>query len=92
MAIFEGSFTDASKIRISVVVARFNDLVTGKLLVKNNLNYPPIPAQIVLIKLKLFNCTKILLFAPESQTILINGYLELILLNCFELKRFEQTI
>ena len=32
MATFEGSFTDASAIRIAVVVARFNDLVTGKLL------------------------------------------------------------
>ena len=32
MATFEGRFTDASRLRIAVVVARFNDLVTGKLL------------------------------------------------------------
>ena len=32
MATFEGGFTDASGLRISVVVARFNDLVTTKLL------------------------------------------------------------
>ena len=32
MATFEGRFTDASGLRIAVVVARFNDLVTGKLL------------------------------------------------------------
>ena len=32
MATFEGRFTDAHGLRIAVVVARFNDLVTGKLL------------------------------------------------------------
>ena len=32
MATFEGRFTDGSGLRIAVVVARFNDLVTGKLL------------------------------------------------------------
>ncbi|AII42031.1 6,7-dimethyl-8-ribityllumazine synthase [Synechococcus sp. KORDI-100] len=32
MATFEGQFTDASGLKIGVVVARFNDLVTGKLL------------------------------------------------------------
>ena len=32
MTVFEGSFTDAGGLRIAVVVARFNDLVTGKLL------------------------------------------------------------
>ena len=32
MATFEGRFTDASGLRIAVVVARFNDLVTAKLL------------------------------------------------------------
>ena len=32
MAIFEGRFTEASGLRIAVVVARFNDLVTDKLL------------------------------------------------------------
>ena len=32
MATFEGRFTDASELRIAVVVARFNDLVTAKLL------------------------------------------------------------
>jgi len=32
MATFEGRFTDASELRIGVVVARFNDLVTAKLL------------------------------------------------------------
>ena len=32
MATFEGRFTDAQGLRIGVVVARFNDLVTGKLL------------------------------------------------------------
>ena len=32
MATFEGRFTDASSLRIGVVVARFNDLVTAKLL------------------------------------------------------------
>ena len=32
MAIFEGRYTDAQSLRIGVVVARFNDLVTSKLL------------------------------------------------------------
>ena len=32
MATFEGRFTDAASLRIGVVVARFNDLVTAKLL------------------------------------------------------------
>ena len=32
MATFEGRFTDAQELRIGVVVARFNDLVTSKLL------------------------------------------------------------
>ncbi len=32
MAIIEGRFTDASGLRIGIVVARFNDLVTNKLL------------------------------------------------------------
>jgi len=32
VAIFEGRFTDTGGLRIAVVVARFNDLVTGKLL------------------------------------------------------------
>ena len=32
MAIFEGRFTDTGGLRIAVVIARFNDLVTGKLL------------------------------------------------------------
>jgi len=32
MAVFEGQFTDASGLRIGVIVARFNDLVTAKLL------------------------------------------------------------
>ena len=32
MSTFEGRFTDASGLRIAVVVARFNDLVTAKLL------------------------------------------------------------
>ena len=32
MATFEGRFTDATGLRIAVVVARFNDLVTAKLL------------------------------------------------------------
>ncbi len=32
MATFEGRFTDVAQVRIAVVVARFNDLVTGKLL------------------------------------------------------------
>ncbi len=32
MTIFEGRFTEVAGLRIAVVVARFNDLVTGKLL------------------------------------------------------------
>ncbi|MEB3319647.1 MAG: 6,7-dimethyl-8-ribityllumazine synthase [Cyanobium sp.] len=32
MAVFEGRFTDAAGLRLAVVIARFNDLVTGKLL------------------------------------------------------------
>jgi 6,7-dimethyl-8-ribityllumazine synthase len=32
LTVFEGRFTDVSQLRIAVVVARFNDLVTGKLL------------------------------------------------------------
>ena len=32
MAIFEGRFSDVKGLRVAVVVARFNDLVTGKLL------------------------------------------------------------
>ena len=32
MTVFEGRFTDTGGLRIAVVVARFNDLVTGKLL------------------------------------------------------------
>jgi len=32
MATYEGRFTDVQELRIAVVVARFNDLVTGKLL------------------------------------------------------------
>jgi 6,7-dimethyl-8-ribityllumazine synthase len=32
VTIFEGRFTDTAGLRIAVVVARFNDLVTGKLL------------------------------------------------------------
>ena len=32
MASFEGRFTDVQGLRIAVVIARFNDLVTGKLL------------------------------------------------------------
>ena len=32
MTVFEGRFTDAGGLRIAVVVARLNDLVTGKLL------------------------------------------------------------
>jgi 6,7-dimethyl-8-ribityllumazine synthase len=32
LAIFEGRFTDASGLRIAVVVGRFNDLVTSRLL------------------------------------------------------------
>ncbi len=32
MTVFEGRFTDVAGLRIALVVARFNDLVTGKLL------------------------------------------------------------
>jgi len=32
LTVFEGRFTDTAGLRIAVVVARFNDLVTGKLL------------------------------------------------------------
>jgi 6,7-dimethyl-8-ribityllumazine synthase len=32
MTVFEGRFTGAASLRIAVVVSRFNDLVTGKLL------------------------------------------------------------
>jgi 6,7-dimethyl-8-ribityllumazine synthase len=32
LAVFEGRFTEASRLHIAVVVGRFNDLVTGKLL------------------------------------------------------------
>jgi len=32
LTVFEGRFTDTAGLRIGVVVARFNDLVTGKLL------------------------------------------------------------
>ncbi len=32
MAVYEGTFTNAQNLRIAVLVARFNDLVTGKLL------------------------------------------------------------
>ena len=32
MAVFEGRFTEVSGLKIAVVVGRFNDLVTGKLL------------------------------------------------------------
>ena len=32
MAIIEGSFTNASSLRVGIVVARFNDLITSKLL------------------------------------------------------------
>lgn len=32
MSVFEGQFSGASDLRLAVVVARFNDLVTGKLL------------------------------------------------------------
>ena len=32
MTVFEGRFNEASGLRVAVVVARFNDLVTGKLL------------------------------------------------------------
>ena len=32
MAIFEGSFTKASNLKVGIVVARFNDLITNKIL------------------------------------------------------------
>ena len=32
MATFEGCFSDAAGLRVGIVVARFNDLVTAKLL------------------------------------------------------------
>jgi len=32
MSIFEGSFTNASTLKVGVVVARFNDLITNKIL------------------------------------------------------------
>jgi 6,7-dimethyl-8-ribityllumazine synthase len=32
MAVFEGTFTQAEPLRLAVVIGRFNDLVTGKLL------------------------------------------------------------
>jgi 6,7-dimethyl-8-ribityllumazine synthase len=32
LTVFEGRFTDTASLRIAVVIARFNDLVTGKLL------------------------------------------------------------
>jgi 6,7-dimethyl-8-ribityllumazine synthase len=32
LAVFEGRFTDTANLRFAVVIARFNDLVTGKLL------------------------------------------------------------
>ncbi|NEO34550.1 MAG: 6,7-dimethyl-8-ribityllumazine synthase [Symploca sp. SIO3C6] len=32
MAVFEGSFAGASSMRFAIVISRFNDLVTGKLL------------------------------------------------------------
>ena len=32
MATFEGRFSDAAGLRVAIVVARFNDLVTAKLL------------------------------------------------------------
>jgi 6,7-dimethyl-8-ribityllumazine synthase len=32
LTVFEGFFTAASSLRVAIVVARFNDLVTGKLL------------------------------------------------------------
>lgn len=32
MTVFEGRFTDVAGLRIGLVIARFNDLVTGKLL------------------------------------------------------------
>ena len=32
MAIYEGSFTNASSLRVGIVIARFNDLITNKIL------------------------------------------------------------
>ena len=32
MAIFEGSFTNASTLKVGIVVARFNDLITNQIL------------------------------------------------------------
>ena len=32
MTIFEGSFTDASTLKVGILVARFNDLITNKIL------------------------------------------------------------
>ena len=32
MAIFEGSFTNASSLNVGIVIARFNDLITNKIL------------------------------------------------------------
>ena len=32
MAIFEGSFTNASTLQVGIVIARFNDLITNKIL------------------------------------------------------------
>ena len=32
MTIFEGSFTDASSLKVGIVIARFNDLITNKIL------------------------------------------------------------
>ena len=32
MTIFEGSFTDASSLKIGIIIARFNDLITNKIL------------------------------------------------------------
>jgi 6,7-dimethyl-8-ribityllumazine synthase len=32
LAVFEGRFTDTAGLRVAIVIARFNDLVTGKLL------------------------------------------------------------
>ncbi len=30
MTIFEGSFTNASTLKVAIVIARFNDLITNK--------------------------------------------------------------
>ena len=32
MAIYEGSFTDTSSLKVGIVIARFNDLITAKIL------------------------------------------------------------